>query len=600
MPTFRTLSLKNKLKVVFLLTNGVALLLASITFIVQDMLVFRQHMITELFTLADLVGANSTAGLVFNNSQTVEENIAALRANPRVLSVHVFTKEGDLFANYFRSSAHESSLMTDDIEHYREHYLSFYNKKEKTAEMKSYFFHHGHVDLFKQILYREKEIGTVYIRSETDEIRAHIIRSIGITAIVFFISLLLAFLLASKLQQLITVPIYHLVDIMRLVSTEKNYAIRGQKQSQDELGHLVDGFNHMLTQIEVRDQELAQTNQELSKTLAYLRTTQEELIQSEKMAALGQLVAGIAHEINTPLGAIRSSVGNISHFLEQMLEQLPDFFHKLSFSQRENFFVLLHRALEQKVPLSAKEERKIKRAFGRQLEEKNIASADNLADILIDMRVYSDIEVFSPLLEATENIMIFQVAYQLSGLQRGVQTITTATDRASKIVFALKNYARYDHSGEKVFADVVEGIETVLTLYHNQLKQGVEIIRHYDPLPLISCYPDELNQVWTNLIHNALQAMSNRGILTIEVKMADRQIEIKIIDSGKGIPTAILDKIFEPFFTTKPAGEGSGLGLDIVKKIINKHNGNIIAESEPGRTFFTVSLPVEEGEIVHA
>jgi signal transduction histidine kinase len=338
----------------------------------------------------------------------------------------------------------------------------------------------------------------------------------------------------------------------------------------------------------------------LSKTLEYLRTTQEELIQSEKMAALGQLIAGIAHEINTPLGAIRSSVGNISYFLEQVLEQLPDFFHKLSVSQRENFFVLLHRALEQKVLLSAKEERKIKRAFGRQLEEKNIASANNLADILIDMRVYSDIEMFLPLLEAPENVWIFQVAYQLSGLQRSAQTISTATDRASKIVFALKNYARYDHSGEKAFADVVEGIETVLTLYHNQLKQGVEVIRHYEPLPLIACYPDELNQVWTNLIHNALQAIANKGILTMEVKIAGKQIEIRIIDSGKGIPAAILSKIFEPFFTTKPAGEGSGLGLDIVKKIINKHNGHITVESEPGRTCFTVSLPIEEGEIVHA
>jgi signal transduction histidine kinase len=159
-------------------------------------------------------------------------------------------------------------------------------------------------------------------------------------------------------------------------------------------------------------------------------------------------------------------------------------------------------------------------------------------------------------------------------------------------VFALKSYARYDTTGEKIEINITDGIETVLTLYHNQLKQGVEVIRNYADLPAVLCYPDELNQVWTNLVHNALQAMNNKGTLTIDATQQDTRVLISITDSGKGIPPEIKSKIFEPFFTTKPAGEGSGLGLDIVKKIIEKHEGTIEVKSVPGQTTFTVSIPI--------
>jgi signal transduction histidine kinase len=141
-------------------------------------------------------------------------------------------------------------------------------------------------------------------------------------------------------------------------------------------------------------------------------------------------------------------------------------------------------------------------------------------------------------------------------------------------------------------ANLSEGIDTVLTLYQNQLKKGIEVKRNYTELPPVLCYPDELNQVWTNLIHNALQAMDYRGTLTIEVMQQEQHTCISITDTGAGIPAEIKSKIFEPFFTTKPPGEGSGLGLDIVKKIIEKHQGKIEVESIPGQTKFTVSLPI--------
>jgi PAS domain S-box-containing protein len=339
---------------------------------------------------------------------------------------------------------------------------------------------------------------------------------------------------------------------------------------------------------------LLRTNEELQTTLERLQATQEELVQAEKMAALGHLVAGVAHEINTPLGAIRSAVGSINKFLNQILLQLPEFFCSLAVEQLlQPFLALLQRSLAAEATFSAKEERQIKRVLIRQLEEYELDNADLMADTLVEMGIYDRFEPFLPLLQHPDREKILQIAYKLSDLQRSSQTIETASQRASKVVFALKSFARYDYTGEKILSNITEGIETVLTLYYNQLKQGIEVVKHYIPLPPVWCYADELNQVWMNLVHNALQAMEYKGTLTIALDKQDNQVLIRIMDTGKGIPAEILPKIFRPFFTTKRAGEGSGLGLDIVKKIIDKHQGKIEVASEVGKgTTFSIWLPV--------
>ncbi len=341
---------------------------------------------------------------------------------------------------------------------------------------------------------------------------------------------------------------------------------------------------------------LTTKNEELSTTLQQLKTTQSQLIQSEKMALLGQLIAGIGHEINNPLGAIRASIENISDFLNQALENLPKVFQQISPEHQQLFLVLLYKAIQQDMLFSSKEKRQLKKTLTRQLESLEIAKPESVADTLVDLGIYDEIELILPLLIHPNSQMILNTMYQIVGLKKSTKTISTATDRAAKIVFALKSYARYDTTGEKVQTNITDGIETVLTLYHNQIKQGVEVIRNYADLPLILCYPDELNQVWTNLIHNSLQAMNNKGTLSIDVAKQDTRILIGITDSGNGIAPEIKQKIFEPFFTTKPAGEGSGLGLDIVKKIIDKHQGTIDVESEIGKTTFTVSLPINLNE----
>ena len=350
-------------------------------------------------------------------------------------------------------------------------------------------------------------------------------------------------------------------------------------------------LQNLQNNLQSKNDELAQTNERLNATLLELKATQTELVHSEKMAALGQLIAGIAHEINTPLGAIRSSVGNIFKFLNQSLEELPTLFQSLSPAEAQIFVALLNRSLQEKPNFSTKEDRKVKRVLVSQLKSEIVEKAEDLADTIVDMRIYNDIELFLPLLKKPDSLYILEIAYKISGMQRGMQTIETAADRAAKIIFALKEYTGGQPSSQKSLAKIADGIETVLTLYHNQIKHGVNVVLNCPELPPVLCYPDELNQVWTNIVHNALHAMDYHGTLSIDTIEEDEHIKITMTDTGKGIPSEIQQKIFEPFFTTKPLGEGSGLGLHIVKQIIDKHQGKIEVESVPGQTTFIIYVP---------
>jgi signal transduction histidine kinase len=342
---------------------------------------------------------------------------------------------------------------------------------------------------------------------------------------------------------------------------------------------------------------LEEKNKALADALRELKATQHQLILREKMAALGHLIAGIAHEINTPLGAIRASIANISNAMNLSIRQLPQLFQTLSPERQADFFVLTEAALQNKEELSSREARQIRRSLTESLEAENIPDADSVAHILVNMGVYKDISSFFPLLKEKDNTAILQTAYHLFVQQNNSQNITMAVERASKIVFALKSYAHYDDSGKKQKAGITEGIDVVLTLCHNQLKKGIEVVKKYQDIPEIFCYPDELNQVWTNLIYNAIHAMEGKGRLEIDISGQSSDIAVRITDSGHGIPEEIRERIFEPFFTTKPAGEGSGLGLDLVCKIIERHHGRIEVESQPGKTTFSVFLPKNDQEI---
>ena len=343
------------------------------------------------------------------------------------------------------------------------------------------------------------------------------------------------------------------------------------------------------------NQRVADHRRALAQAIGEFKETQKRLVQCEKMVALGHLIAGIAHEINTPLGAIYASVKNLSNSLDYTRQNLPDLLRKLSPAQQEDFLNLLTASRLKNTPQSFREERQFKRIVEQQLTREGVERAETAAQQLVEMGITEVKHSLSRLLKASNSAEILDGAYHLVLQYRNSENIKLAVDKASTIVAALKRYAHSDGSDSPKTAQIAEEIETVLTLCQHHFKRGIQVSTDYQNLPEIACYPDRLNQVWTNLIHNAIQAMGTEGKLEIIGTRQDNFIRVQIADSGCGIPPEIQNQIFEPFFTTKEAGVGTGLGLDIVRKIVREHRGRIELESQPGRTTFTVWLPIDGG-----
>lgn len=324
-----------------------------------------------------------------------------------------------------------------------------------------------------------------------------------------------------------------------------------------------------------------------------LQESQRQVIQQEKMATLGQLVSNIAHEINTPIGAIKSSGETIRDALDKALLELPALLLRLAPSERDLFLRMVAHSKQVQNILSSREERAIIRILTSELEQASVEKPNLRAAALVMMHAQACWRDYLPLLTHAESDAILHMAQSLAAIFSGSTTINTAVSSVSRIVFALKSFSRVDKPGEMQPANLREGIDTVLTIYHNQIKKGTELVCRFEEIPPVMCSPDELIQVWVNLIHNALQAMHYQGTLTVSVAQRGEYAVVSVGDTGCGIAPEHREKIFTPFFTTKPTGEGSGLGLDITRKIIDKHHGSIDFVSELGvGTTFSVYLPL--------
>ena len=348
------------------------------------------------------------------------------------------------------------------------------------------------------------------------------------------------------------------------------------------------------TKVEMRSIELQKQKDSAEQSQKELQATLVQLIQAVKMATLGTLVAGVAHEINTPLSAIKASAENINEVIAELQIKLDPEINKFNSEDWKIISKILPECGKNNKSLSTKEARSIKKSLVLKLDELKIESPDEIADMLMGLGLFDNIEDYQYLFNNNKYSYILGFISTIHGIKTKSKIIDNSSMRVSKIVKSLKSFTHFDQSGERSLADIKEGMETVLTIYHNAIKHGIEIIKNYDEIPMIYCFPDELNQIWTNLVHNSIQAMDGKGTITINIHTIENGgvLSISIEDTGPGIPPEIQEKIFEPFFTTKPRGEGSGLGLHIIKKILEKHKGVLLLDTEPGRTKFTVNIPI--------
>jgi signal transduction histidine kinase len=330
-----------------------------------------------------------------------------------------------------------------------------------------------------------------------------------------------------------------------------------------------------------------------------IRETTKTDQQQEKLTALGKLSAGIAHELNNPAAAVRNAAVNLPQVVRALrtaglhldMRGLPledrIFLARIECDWSKDHPPMAMDSLER----SDREE-----GIGEWLESRRVPNARQIAPDLVDAGC--DLQTLRGLSTRFDDETLADVVTRLSAaftLNRLVEQIESGTSRIAELVHAIKQYSYMDQSAEQEI-DVHEGLENTLIMLHYRLKQGVEVLREYDrSIPRICARGTELNQVWTNLIDNAIDAMNGRGDLLVRTAGEFGGILVEIRDNGPGIPPEIRDRIFEPFFTTKPVGEGTGLGLDTVYRIVHKHRGQVRVDSEPGRTSFQVRLPFAAG-----
>jgi len=340
----------------------------------------------------------------------------------------------------------------------------------------------------------------------------------------------------------------------------------------------------------------------LTDRVRWFTSSQQQL---EKMSALGRMSAGLAHELNNPASAIQRTSIELNTRLTREIDNVLRLID--AHPEKDNIMHVLLTLKEKSArsvynTLSTIERAQVEEKLLDTLNSIDMEEAGQVAETLAEIGVTADelewmiatVSMHSvvPAIQWIENIII---------AERLVMEIHRASNRISQLVNSIKSYVHMDRSSDMQPTDVHGGLESTLILLNHKIrKKNIEVVKLYaDHLPEISAFPGEVNQVWTNLIDNAIDAMSDGGTLTLTTSVERNMVRVCIIDTGHGVPDEIKNKIFDPFFTTKPIGKGVGLGLDLVKNIVHKHNGKIYVTSEPGKTKFIVCFPIIQKSHTH-
>ncbi len=322
-------------------------------------------------------------------------------------------------------------------------------------------------------------------------------------------------------------------------------------------------------------------------------------VQQEKMMALGKLSAGLAHELNNPAAAMARSAKE----LKRNLKNVPEKFKRvISIKASPEQIDVINEVLFEKINnrpennMSIMERTDKEEALEIWLEDHGVDNAYDLTETLLDFCM--DTNAMQQIYDATGDSNFPSAIEWIENVlttEKMVDEIDEAANRISSLVSSVKGYTHMDSAPEKQAEDLTKGINSTLTMLNHKLKRkNIVVEKEYEEeVPQPKIMVSEMNQVWTNLIDNAIDAMDQQGHLRIHVYKDLQFVKTDIIDNGSGIPEENLNSIFDPFFTTKAIGEGTGLGLEVVQRIVNQHNGNIKVDSKPGETRFTVCIPIE-------
>lgn len=320
---------------------------------------------------------------------------------------------------------------------------------------------------------------------------------------------------------------------------------------------------------------------------------QKTLLLSGKIDSLRQLAAGVAHEVNTPLGAIQSSVTSLSSRLDPSLRAIIGLGGAFSEGEKGLLEEVLDRkpALEEGLSLSGPALRRLR----AEIEAAGLRRAQELAELLALAGYEEGDEELKSFLRSSPDEGFIDLLLDLNAIQQSLAVAGAATRKLAKIVELLRFYTKIERGRELERLDLARQVEGIVRLMAGELPPEVEVVRDFGPAPAVSGDPDALGQVWFNLIKNAAQAMGGRGRITLKLRGHGASATLSVSDEGPGIAEAARAHLFEPFFTTKAPGEGSGLGLSIAKAIVESCSGSIGFESSSRGATFTVELPAWEG-----